>query len=81
MEGKKKSDETLQIRLYAVDCPEIAHFGNPAQPFSAEAKTVRLLGRGIDDNARNYILRYLYIENCSTNMLPGTYELFCCSLR
>lgn len=41
MEGKK-SEETLQIRLYAVDCPEIAHFGNPAQPFSAEAKAVRL---------------------------------------
>lgn len=39
MEGKK-SEETLQIRLYAVDCPEIAHFGNPAQPFSAEAKAV-----------------------------------------
>ena len=41
MEGKKKSEQTLQIRLYAVDCPEIAHFGNPAQPFSAEAKAVR----------------------------------------
>lgn len=40
MEGKK-SEETLQIRLYAVDCPEVAHFGNPAQPFSAEAKEVR----------------------------------------
>eukprot|EP00904_Undaria_pinnatifida_P013530 jgi/Undpi1/9307/HiC_scaffold_26.g11765.m1 len=34
----KKSKETLQIRLYAVDCPEVAHFGNPAQAFSAEAK-------------------------------------------
>ncbi|CAM9990366.1 unnamed protein product [Ectocarpus sp. 12 AP-2014] len=38
MTGKKNSEETLQIRLYAVDCPEVAHFGNPAQPFSAEAK-------------------------------------------
>lgn len=42
MEGKK-SEETLQIRLYAVDCPEVAHFGNPAQPLSAEAKEVNLL--------------------------------------
>ena len=40
MEGKR-SEETLQIRLYAVDCPEVAHFGNPAQAFSAEAKEVR----------------------------------------
>lgn len=39
MEGKR-SEETLQIRLYAVDCPEVAHFGNPAQPLSAEAKEV-----------------------------------------
>ncbi|CBJ30876.1 conserved unknown protein [Ectocarpus siliculosus] len=38
MTGKKNSEQTLQIRLYAVDCPEVAHFGNPAQPFSAEAK-------------------------------------------
>ncbi|CAM9119778.1 unnamed protein product [Laminaria digitata] len=37
MEGKR-SEETLQIRLYAVDCPEVAHFGNAAQAFSAEAK-------------------------------------------
>lgn len=40
MEGKR-SEETLQIRLYGVDCPEVAHFGNPAQAFSAEAKEVR----------------------------------------
>lgn len=40
MEGKR-SEETLQIRLYAVDCPEVAHFGNPAQAFSAEAKEVK----------------------------------------
>lgn len=43
MEGKKKSEQTLQIRLYAVDCPEVAHFGNPAQPFSAEAKAVSIV--------------------------------------
>lgn len=42
MQGKK-SEETLQIRLYAVDCPEVAHFGNPAQPLSTEAKEVRSL--------------------------------------
>ena len=39
MEGKI-SEETLQVRLYAVDCPEIAHFGNPLQPFGEEAKQV-----------------------------------------
>lgn len=44
MEGKT-SEETLQIRLYAVDCPEVAHFGNPAQPFSKEAKDVRRIVR------------------------------------
>eukprot|EP00903_Cladosiphon_okamuranus_P017855 g16433.t1 len=49
MEGKT-SEETLQIRLYAVDCPEVAHFGNPAQPFSAEAKAFTkdaLLGKPV----------------------------------
>jgi len=30
-------DETLMIRLCGVDAPECAHFGKPAQPFSAEA--------------------------------------------
>lgn len=30
-------DETLMIRLCGVDAPEAAHFGKPAQPYSAEA--------------------------------------------
>ncbi|KAH8925996.1 SNase-domain-containing protein [Atractiella rhizophila] len=30
-------DETLHIRLAGVDAPEAAHFGKPAQPYSAEA--------------------------------------------
>lgn len=30
-------DETLMIRLCGVDAPESAHFGKPAQPYSAEA--------------------------------------------
>lgn len=30
-------DETLMIRLCGVDAPEGAHFGKPAQPYSAEA--------------------------------------------
>jgi len=36
----KKSDlkdMTIHIRLAGVDAPELAHFGNPAQPFSKEA--------------------------------------------
>jgi len=28
---------TIHIRLAGVDAPELAHFGNPAQPFSKEA--------------------------------------------
>ncbi|CAE8621015.1 unnamed protein product [Polarella glacialis] len=35
---KKKSEESLAIRLAAVDCPEISHNGRPAQPYSLEAK-------------------------------------------
>jgi endonuclease YncB( thermonuclease family) len=31
-------DQTLHVRLAGVDAPEGAHFGMPAQPFSAEAK-------------------------------------------
>ncbi|PLW18830.1 hypothetical protein PCANC_06648 [Puccinia coronata f. sp. avenae] len=37
---KKKSDlkdMTIHVRLAGVDAPELAHFGNPAQPFSKEA--------------------------------------------
>ena len=30
-------DETLHIRIAAVDAPENAHFGNPAQPFAKES--------------------------------------------
>ncbi|KAI9261060.1 hypothetical protein BY458DRAFT_439813 [Sporodiniella umbellata] len=31
--------QTIAIRIAGVDAPESAHFGMPAQPFSAEAKT------------------------------------------
>eukprot|EP00747_Dinoflagellata_sp_TGD_P089137 gnl/TRDRNA2_/TRDRNA2_164224_c0_seq1.p1 gnl/TRDRNA2_/TRDRNA2_164224_c0~~gnl/TRDRNA2_/TRDRNA2_164224_c0_seq1.p1 ORF type:complete len:233 (+),score=29.30 gnl/TRDRNA2_/TRDRNA2_164224_c0_seq1:311-1009(+) len=34
----KLSDETIVIRIGAVDCPEIAHFGSKGQPFGEEAK-------------------------------------------
>ena len=30
-------DQTLHIRIAAVDAPENAHFGNPAQPFAKES--------------------------------------------
>lgn len=30
-------NETLHIRISGVDAPEAAHFGNPAQPHSAES--------------------------------------------
>ena len=37
--GKLKlSEETLQIRLYAVDAPETAKFGNKGMPYGDEAK-------------------------------------------
>jgi endonuclease YncB( thermonuclease family) len=31
-------DQTIHIRLAGVDAPEGAHFGMPAQPYSAESK-------------------------------------------
>ncbi|KAK4451465.1 putative endonuclease LCL3 [Podospora aff. communis PSN243] len=34
---KQLKDRTISIRLAGVDAPEGAHFGRPAQPFSAEA--------------------------------------------
>ncbi|KAJ2861933.1 putative endonuclease lcl3 [Coemansia aciculifera] len=36
---------TISVRLSAVDAPEVAHFGKPAQPLSAEAK--ELLARQV----------------------------------
>ncbi|KAL8784209.1 MAG: hypothetical protein Q9213_004101 [Squamulea squamosa] len=35
--AKELKDKTVHIRLAGVDAPEMAHFGNPAQPFSKEA--------------------------------------------
>ncbi|KAJ2908716.1 putative endonuclease lcl3, partial [Coemansia aciculifera] len=32
------SKYTISVRLSAVDAPEVAHFGKPAQPLSADAK-------------------------------------------
>ena len=33
----KKSEGTLSVRIAGIDAPEMAHFGNPAQPHSQEA--------------------------------------------
>ncbi|KAK0730815.1 hypothetical protein B0H67DRAFT_478951 [Lasiosphaeris hirsuta] len=38
-ERKDLKGRTISIRLAGVDAPEAAHFGKPAQPFSAEALT------------------------------------------
>ncbi|KAJ1893654.1 putative endonuclease lcl3, partial [Coemansia sp. S17] len=41
---------TISVRLSAVDAPEVAHFGKPAQPLSAEAKELlarQVLGRRV----------------------------------
>jgi len=35
---KELKDQTIHIRIAGVDAPEGAHFGMPAQPFSAESK-------------------------------------------
>ncbi|EPT27166.1 nuclease, putative [Toxoplasma gondii ME49] len=42
----KLTENTIRIRLYGIDAPETAKFGNPGQPFAQEAKhfvTQRLL--------------------------------------
>lgn len=44
------SEHTLMVRLAAVDTPEIAKFGNKAQPYAQEAKdfaSLRLSGRSV----------------------------------
>ncbi|KAJ9625854.1 putative endonuclease lcl3 [Taxawa tesnikishii (nom. ined.)] len=35
--GKEVKDATISVRIAGVDAPETAHFGKPAQPYSAEA--------------------------------------------
>jgi endonuclease YncB( thermonuclease family) len=32
------ADQTLSVRLYGIDCPELAKFGKPSQPYGREAK-------------------------------------------
>lgn len=38
MQKRAISDCTLSIRIYGVDTPELAKFGNPSQPYAKEAK-------------------------------------------
>jgi len=43
-------EQSFPVRLAGVDAPEISHFGNPAQPFSEEAKEwmkQELLGKSV----------------------------------
>jgi len=47
---KLLKDRTISIRLAGVDAPECAHFGKPAQPYSAEAQaylTSMVLSRNV----------------------------------
>ncbi|ORZ00364.1 hypothetical protein BCR43DRAFT_434868 [Syncephalastrum racemosum] len=47
---KELKDQTIAVRIAGVDAPEGAHFGMPAQPFSAESKTFltkMVLGRNV----------------------------------
>lgn len=47
---KKLKGETVHVRLAAVDAPEMAHFGQKAQPYSSEAYDwlkQKLLGRRV----------------------------------
>lgn len=47
---KQLRDQTISIRLAGADAPECAHFGKPAQPFSAEAQaylTSMVLNRSV----------------------------------
>ena len=37
LKGKELKDRTVHVRIAGVDAPEAAHFGRPAQPYSAEA--------------------------------------------
>mmetsp|Transcript_28043 Transcript_28043/g.82457 ORF Transcript_28043/g.82457 Transcript_28043/m.82457 type:complete len:176 (+) Transcript_28043:183-710(+) len=34
----KLTQNTISVRIYGVDAPELAHFGNPSMPFAEEAK-------------------------------------------
>lgn len=36
--GRKLTECTISVRLYGVDAPETAKFGNPAQPYALDAK-------------------------------------------
>ena len=38
-------EHTLAVRLYAIDAPETAKFGNPGQPFAEELLQLRRLAR------------------------------------
>ncbi|KAL7529912.1 hypothetical protein ACHAWF_003157 [Thalassiosira exigua] len=54
--GRKLSECTISVRLYGVDAPETAKFGNPAQPYSDEA-TKYVFDRVYDRVVRVKLLR------------------------
>ncbi|KAF5005826.1 hypothetical protein FDECE_7761 [Fusarium decemcellulare] len=53
---KELKNRTISIRIAGIDAPECAHFGRPAQPYSAEALTW-LSNYVLNRNVRAYIYK------------------------
>lgn len=80
---EKYKHETLNVRLAGIDAPECAHFGNPAQPFSAEAKAwltktiakkrVSIIPHRVDQYGRLvatiYYRKWFFSRNLSVDMV------------
>ena len=69
-----EAEDGEKIRLLGVDCPELAHFGKPAEYFGKEStefsrqnlegKTVKLVKDSLNKDRDKYgrLLRYVYIN-------------------
>lgn len=73
---KDLKDETLHIRIAGVDAPEAAHFGRPAQPYSAESLAwlrEKILGRVVycQPIQRDQYSRIVANVTLAPRILPG----------
>lgn len=61
----KLSENTIPIRLYAIDAPEIGKYGNPSMPFAEDAKD------WLSNNAKDKIVKVKLLRRDQYNRVVG----------
>lgn len=61
----KLSENTIPIRLYAIDAPEIGKYGNPSMPFAEDAKD------WLSDKAKGKVVKVKLLRRDQYNRVVG----------